>query len=426
MALFGNKIEGGLMDVIRCDEQEFLVWKWRPSGIDNSTKKENAIRYGSSLRVKDGELAIFMYQQNDGTMLEYILGPHDDTIKTANFPILTNIVGAAFGGSSPFQAEIYFINLAGNNQIKFGIPYFDVFDPRFPDLGVPCAVRGSLTFNLTDYKSFIKLNRLREFDLEDFKNQIKDFFIRKAKSILLNIPIDENIPVMQLERKIDDIGDFVKSKIKTVLEEDFGINLKRIDISAIELDHENSNYVQLKKSTADQQTKFIEAKTDIEITNLEETTRIKRKDLELGVEGSNFAVHQLNQQTDVLKTAAENLGEMGNVNLGGGSDGGGLNPVGLMMGMGIGGAMGNQMGGMMTNLNKTQPPPPPILSYHISLSGQQAGPFNIDQLKQFAQGGQFTKNHHVWKEGMTGWELASNVQELAIVFSVVPPPPPTI
>ena len=90
MALFGNKIEGGLMDVIRCDEQEFLVWKWRPSGIDNSTKKENAIRYGSSLRVKDGELAIFMYQQNDGTMLEYILGPHDDTIKTANFPILTN------------------------------------------------------------------------------------------------------------------------------------------------------------------------------------------------------------------------------------------------------------------------------------------------------------------------------------------------
>jgi hypothetical protein len=88
--------------------------------------------------------------------------------------------------------------------------------------------------------------------------------------------------------------------------------------------------------------------------------------------------------------------------------------------------MGNQMSGMMTNLNKTQPPPPPILSYHISLSGQQSGPFNIDQLKQFAQGGQFTKNHHVWKEGMTGWELASNVQELAIVFSVVPPPPPTI
>jgi hypothetical protein len=57
MGLFGNKTEGGLMDVIRCDEQEYLVWKWRPSGEANSTKKENSIRYGSSLRVKDGELA---------------------------------------------------------------------------------------------------------------------------------------------------------------------------------------------------------------------------------------------------------------------------------------------------------------------------------------------------------------------------------
>jgi hypothetical protein len=57
MGLFSKKSEGGLMDVIRCDEQEYLVWKWRPSGEANSTKKEISIRYGSSLRVKDGELA---------------------------------------------------------------------------------------------------------------------------------------------------------------------------------------------------------------------------------------------------------------------------------------------------------------------------------------------------------------------------------
>ena len=39
MGLFSNKSEGGLMDVIRCDEQEYLVWKWRPSGEANTTKK---------------------------------------------------------------------------------------------------------------------------------------------------------------------------------------------------------------------------------------------------------------------------------------------------------------------------------------------------------------------------------------------------
>jgi membrane protease subunit (stomatin/prohibitin family) len=415
MSLFSKKKEGGLMDVIRCDEEEYLVWKWRPTGTINSTKKENAIRFGSNLRVKDGEVAVFVYQQKDGTMQDFILGPIDETIKTANFPILTSIVGSAFGGSSPFQAEIYFINLSGNIQIKFGIPYFDVFDPRFPELGVPCVVRGNLTFNLTDYKNFIKLNRLISFDLDDFKNQIKDFFIRKAKSVILNIPNEANIPVMQLERKIDEISDFVKSKISVTLEEDFGINFKRLDISTIELDKEHEHYQQLKFSTADQQT-----------TNIDELNRIQRKDIEMGVEGKNFAVYQLNKQSEVLKTAAENLGQMSDVNLGGGV---GMSPAGMMMGMGIGGAMGNQMGGMMNNINQPPqqvPPPPPVLAFHIALNGQQSGPFNLEQLKQYAQNGQFTKNHHVWKEGMAGWDLAINVAELISVFSVVPPPPPTI
>ena len=98
------------MNVIRCDEQEYLVWKWRPEGQEaNSTSRENAIRYGSSLRVKEGEVAVFVYKQKgNGVMQDFIVGPYDDTIKTANFPILTGIVGLAFGGESPFQAELYF------------------------------------------------------------------------------------------------------------------------------------------------------------------------------------------------------------------------------------------------------------------------------------------------------------------------------
>ena len=133
------------MNVIRCDEPEYLVWKWRPEGQGaNSTSRENSIRYGSSLRVKDGEVAVFVYKQKDGTMQDFIVGPYDDTIKTANFPILSSIVGLAFGGESPFQAEIYYINLQGNNQVKFAIPYFDVADPRLPDFPVPVAIRGAL------------------------------------------------------------------------------------------------------------------------------------------------------------------------------------------------------------------------------------------------------------------------------------------
>ena len=132
---------------------------------------------------------------------------------------------------------------------KFGTPTFDLFDPRFQDLGVPCNVRGNITFNITDVPNFIKLNRLQEFNLQDFSNQIREFSVRKIKSVVTNLPIDNNIPVMQIERKIDDVSDIVKSKLKQVMEDDFGINLKRLDVSSIELDQEHDHYQQLKKIT---------------------------------------------------------------------------------------------------------------------------------------------------------------------------------
>ena len=445
MGLFGKKSEGGLMDVIRCDEQEYLVWKWRPSGEANSTKKENAIRYGSSLRVKDGELAVFVYQQKDGSMQDFIVGPFDQTIKTANFPVLSSVVGLAFGGASPFQAEIYFMNLSGNMQIKFGIPYFDVFDPRFMDFAVPMSARGTITFNLTDYKAFIKLNRLINFELEDFRKQIKDAVTKYVKAVITNIPADKGMPVLQMERQIMQINDLISAYLKPRLETDFGVNMKGFDLATIEVDKESEGYAELRKVTAEQTTKTTVAQTDVNIKNLEdmqginalnmeETLRVQREEAQraqkLQTETNFMGAHALNQQTDVLKTGAESLGSMGNI--GGGGDGGGMNPAGMMTGMMMGGAMGNQMAGMMNNMGQNMnqqqntPPPSPTIAYSVSVNGQTTGPFNLQQLQQMVQNSQLQKDTHVWKEGMAGWEIAGNVQELANLFGAVPPPPPVV
>jgi len=442
MGLFSSKTEGGLMDVIRCDEQEYLVWKWRPSGEANSTKKENSIRWGSSLRVKDGEVAVFVYKQNDGTLQDFIEGPHDEIIKTANFPVITGIIGLAYAGKSPFQAEIYFINLAGNIQIKFGIPYFDVFDPRFLDFGVPMSARGTITFNITDYKAFVKLHRMINFEMEDFTKQIKDMVTKYVKGYITNLPTDKGIPVLQIERKILEINDLIEPKIREAFVNDFGVNLKRFDLATIEADKESQGYAELRKITAEQTMKTTVAQTDVSIKNLEDTQEINAKNMEetlriqreeaqraqkLQTETNFIGAHALNQQTEVLKTGAESLGNMGNMDMGGG---GGMNPAGMMTGMMMGGAMGNQMAGMMNqmgqNMNQQQntPPPPPQIQYNVSVNGQTAGPFNWQQLQQMVQNGQLTKNTHVWKQGMAGWEIAGNVQELANLFGAVPPPPP--
>ena len=447
MGLFSKKEEGGFMDVIRCDEQEYLVHKWRPSGDANSTKKENSIRYGSSLRVKDGELAVFQYKQKDGTIQDFIEGPFDQTIKTANFPILTSIVGLAFGGSSPFQAEIYFINLSGNIQIRFGVPYFDVFDPRFMDFAVPMAVRGTLTFNVTDYKGFIKLNRLINFELDDFKKQIKDAITKYIKGVVTNIPADNGMPVLQMERKILEINDLVAKYLGARLETDFGVNMKGLDIANLEIDKEAEGYTELRKVTAEQTTKTVGAQTEVNIKNLqdtqeinaanmEETLRIQREEAQraqkLQTETQNISAHQLNQQTKVAQTAAESMGKMGSGSGSSGSGGGGgmMDPGSMMASMAMGGAVGQGMagavGGMMGGMNqeKQTPPPPPSVQYNISVNGQQSGPFGWEQLKQMVESGQITKGTHVWKQGMAGWELASDVEELASLFGAVPPPPP--
>ena len=445
---FGSKGKsGGLMNVIRCDEQEYLVWKWRPEGQEaNSTSRENAIRYGSSLRVKEGEVAVFVYKQKgNGVMQDFIVGPYDDTIKTANFPILTGIVGLAFGGESPFQAEVYFINLAGIIQVKFAVPYFDVYDPRFLDFAVPMAARGSITFQLEDYQAFIKLHRLIDFDLEAFKNQIKDAVKKYVKGFITNVPSDNQIPVLQIERKVMEISDLIQQKLAPAFIDDFGVKLKRFDLSAIEPDKESEGYEELRRLTAGQQAKTIEAQTDINIKNMQDTQRINAENMEetmriqreesqraqrLQTETNFIGAHTINQQAEVLKTGAQNLGQMGSMDMGG-NGGGSMNPAGIMTGMAMGGAMGQQMAGMMNQMGNAMngqintPPPPPNIQYHVSVNGQQAGPFNMNQLQQMVQQGQLTPQTYVWKQGMAGWELASNVPELGSLFqSTTPPPPP--
>lgn len=376
-------------------------------------------------------------------MQDFIVGPYDQTIKTANFPILASIVGSAFGGASPFQAEIYFINLAQNNQIKFGIPYFDVFDPRFLDFAVPMAVRGTITFNITDYESFIRLNRLINFELDDFRKQIKDAIIKYAKGIVSNIPSDNGIPVLQMERKILEINDLVSNYLGTRLVNDFGVNMKGLDISAVEPDKESEGYRELRKVTAEQTTKTTEAQTEINIKNLkdtqdintknmEETLRIQREEAQraqrLQTESENMSAHQLDQQTEVSKKAAESMGKMGGG--GSGNGGGSMDPGSMMASMAMGGAVGGGLskgiGDMMKGMNqeKNTPPPIPKVHYHIAIDGKTIGPFSIKELRLKLANGSFSIETYVWKQGMENWDKAGNIDELKSIFGSTPPPPP--
>jgi len=433
MSVFSRHRAGGFMDEIRCDEGSYLIWKWHPAGVKQGVgNRENAIRWGSSLRVKDGEVAVFVYKQKDGTLQDFIVGPYDQTIKTSNFPVLASIVGLAYEGGTPFPAEVYFINLAQIIQVKFAVPFFDVYDPRFLDFSVPVAVRGTINFKITDYKEFIKLHRLNTFNLDDFQKQIRDSVARYAKHIVTNAPIENNIPVINLESKISQINEALEHDVMERLKENFGVTVSSLDIAAIEIDKSSQGYQQLMLVTKDVTTAKIQAET----TDYVERIRIQREEGQYAqhkqTQSANLGAFQVEKQSEVGIAGADALGQMGSngsgtVSLGGGA---GFNPAAMMAGMAVGGAVGQNIAGAMNNMmssNSQQqsvvsPPPIPTTAYHIAVNGQASGPYDRNTLTQMSLSGQFLPSTLVWKPGMAEWMRADTVDDLKELF--MPPIPP--
>ena len=456
MGLFDrNNRKGGFMDEIRCDEPSYLIWKWHPSGSQPGANNRENIRWGSSLRVKDGEVAVFVYKQKDGTMQDFIVGPFDQTIKTANFPVLSSIIGLAYEGGTPFQAEIYFINLARIIQVKFGVPFFDVYDPRFADFGVPVAVRGTVSFSIGDYREFIKLHRLSTFNLDDFQKQIRDAVNRYVKDVVANAPAAHDIPVVQIESKTAQINDVVEYDLSERLKETFGVVVSGIDIGAIEIDKSSEGYRQLMsvtqelasataKAEAEAKIRDIHAKQRIEAEHYEDTLRIQREEGQYAqhkqTQTANLGAFQVEKQAEVGVAGAQALGQMGangagDVNIGGGGDGTGFNMAAMMASMAVGGAVGQNIAGAMNNMmggiNQQTvpgavPPPIPTVAYHVAVNGQATGPFDISVLAQMATVGQLTTDSLVWKNGMAQWAKAGTVDELKNIFANVMPPIPPV
>lgn len=437
MRLF-NKTEktGGFMDEIRCDEPSYLIWKWHPAGAQpGNNNRENAIRWGSSLRVKDGEVAVFVYNQKNGVMQDYIEGPYDEIIKTENLPVLASIIGLAYDGGTPFQAEVYFINLARIIQVKFGVPFFDIYDPRFADFGVPVAVRGTVSFRIADYREFIKLHRLNSFRLDDFQKQIRDAVSRYVKDTVANTPAANNIPVIQIETKTAQINDVVEYDISERLKEGFGVLVSGVDIGAIEIDKSSEGYRQLMAVTKDITATRIEAETQDYVERL----RIQREEGQYAMhkqtQTANIGAFQVEKQAEVGIAGAQALGQMGangagDVNLSGGGEG--FNMAAMMASMAVGGAVGQNIAGAMNNMmgginQQTAPgavpPPIPTAAYHVAVNGQATGPFALSTLAQMTANGQLTGDSLVWKNGMAQWEKAIAVDELKGLFSKMPPIP---
>ena len=355
-------------------------------------------------------------------------------------------------------------NLSKGSQLNFAIPYFDVFDPRLQDYGVPVSVHGAVVYAIEDMDLFHSVNRNEGYSDETFKNKLRGQLTKFIKSVVSNAPSDAQIPVVQIERKIFEISELIQQRVTPQVEKLFGITIRSLDITGINVDKESRGYRELKALTADLEKERMMAQHNAQISNFNlnndlqqdmlkkqselnldamgrrqeldlggqeelqrmnlenqrETMRIQREEMQrasrLQTEQTFMGAHRANLNAGVLNNATDN-----GINAFRQQTMGGMNNMGQMGGApqmpgqkGMGGAP--QMPGMGAAI--------PQVQYYIGINGQQYGPCDWNKLQQLVQQDQLTQQSYVWKNGMAQWEFAGNVAELAPLFQGTAPQMP--
>jgi len=134
-----------LLDAIewRDETGDELVHRWPAYG-------PGTVKLGAQLTVRESQTAIFF---RDGKALDtFQAGRH--TLETANLPLVGGLINLAFGGTTPFQAEVYFINMKTFTDMKWGTPSPIIF--RDSELhSVRLRAYGAYTMRVADPQLFV-------------------------------------------------------------------------------------------------------------------------------------------------------------------------------------------------------------------------------------------------------------------------------
>ncbi|MBR2571746.1 MAG: SPFH domain-containing protein, partial [Clostridia bacterium] len=381
------------------------------------------------------------HRSDKGIIQDYLIGPYDGIVKTENLPLIASLIGVAYGGNTPFQAEVYFINISHTIQTKFAVPYFDVFDPRFEDFGIPVAVRGTITFRIGDVSNFIKLHRLQSFSIDCLANEIRDAVNRYVKGVIANVPREYGIPVVRIESCITQINDRIEKALQERLMNSFGIIATGIDIGTIEIDKTSRAYTALKAVTQNVSALTIQAQTEanikqirdkqqLDIENYGETLRIQREEAQYAqrknTQTNHFAAYRVEAQAGVAEAGAQALGQMrrngsGNTEFGNM----GFNPAAIAAEIAIGSTVGRGVADTINNIMKGEepgssdsfPPPIPQIEYFIEKEGKPSGPFSLSEIREQIISGAISKHSLAWKKGMNNWAPLADMHDFDSLFT---------
>jgi hypothetical protein len=175
-------------------------------------------------------------------------------------------------------------------QIKFGVPFFDVYDYQYNNFSVPVAIRGSLTFEIDNYKKLVEKYGFGDLRFEQLQQAIRDKTIATTKTFLFDLTNKYEIPVVQIERNIGNLNKMLKNELIKSIRHEFKLSVASVDITAMEIDKTSNGYRNLKAITQDVTLATVQAETqakikkiimeqDAEIENYSKLLEIEREEI---------------------------------------------------------------------------------------------------------------------------------------------------
>ena len=349
------------------------------------------LRIGSQLVVYNGQIAYFV----KGGIITDSFEAGTYTLHTDNIPILNKLINIPFGGKSPFQAEVWFVNKLAILDAKWGtVTPIQLEDPKYGII-VPVRAFGQYGLKVADPKLFLEtlVGNASSISTDRVDNYFKGKMMSLFANLLSNKITKDNISILSINSQLLGMSKYVHSRLEVEFAK-YGLLLSDFNIMSVNVPENDSSFRKLKEA--------------------------KERATAINVLGRD--IYQMDRSFDVLDNAAANEGAGGQfISMG----------AGLGVGIGVGGSIGN-MASQYINTNTisqniTPPALPTPTTYFVYVNGQQLGGQTVQHIASLISNGVVNSETLVWAAGMPTWVKLSQVPELAaMLITQIPPSIPNL
>lgn len=383
----------GLASIIKYEgDNETLVWKHPIEDFN----------MGSQLIVHESQEAIFF---RDGQALD-LFGAGRYTLETQQIPLLEKLYKLPTDTEGTFHSEVYYVNMATQMGIKWGTDSkVRLFDP-VTGMHIELGASGEFNIRVTNSrKLLLKLVGTTSGMSQDQllggngKGMFRSMVMTQVKSYLAATIRENAINVLEIDERLMELSEALRERINPRLAE-YGLEMTEFFVTRVVTPDDDPNFRKMKEQFAEKylnireeqikkdiavaaaerkaveaqtaaQMKIIGAQGDAEVIKIKAQAEAEAYKAQAFAEAAEMQAKGYTQkdvfQTDVQKSYADALGQMGSNGGGGGL--GDVASLGVTLGA-MGGIMGLTKDAMAPMAIPTAAPAAPATGWACSC-GQQ-------------------------------------------------------